>query len=273
MTDHLIETRSDGVVTLTMNRPESLNAFSSTMMAGLEEAVPRLAQDPDVKVVVLTGSGRAFSAGGDVKGFAGASGPVDPDSQTRTATSTFESRTASLRRATEVIEHLHNMPKPTIACIPGVVAGGGFSVALACDIRLATQSARFTTAFGKVGVSGDYGGSYFLTKLVGTAKARDLYFTSDIIGADEALRLNLVNHVFADDEFQESSEAYIRKVAAMPPIALSYMKRNLNVALNASLSEVLDTEAIHMTRTFQTEDHRIAARAFVEKREPEFRGR
>ena len=265
---HLIETVEDGVATLTMNRPEARNALSAEMSAGLEEAIPRLARDPAVRVVVLTGAGGAFCAGGDVKGFARAK-PDKSDGRPRPG---FEQRVAGLRASTEFCRVLHEMPKPTLAAIPGPAAGGGLSFALACDIRIASTNARFTTAFAKIGLAGDYGGSYFLPHLVGAAKARELYFTADLIDAEEALRLGLVNHVYGVDEFPGRVDAWARRLARLPTIALGYMKKNLNAAERGSLAQVLDLEAQHMTRTFDTEDHRLASQAFVDKREPEFRG-
>ena len=265
MSDHLLETIDRGVATLTMNRPEARNALSPSMMAGLEEAIPRLASDPEVRVVVLTGTGGAFCAGGDVKGFAGANASGQRPS--------FEDRVKGLRSSTELVQHLHEMPKPTVAVIPGPAAGGGLSFALACDIRIAVETAKFTTAFSKIAVSGDYGGSYFLTQLVGTAKARELYFSADVIVAPEALQLGMVNQVYAEGEFEEKVQAYLERLAALPPIAIEYMKKNLNKAMRSSLADVLDLEADHMTRTFDTLDHRNAAQAFVEKRLPEFNGR
>lgn len=265
---HLIETFDDGIATLTMNRPAARNAFSAEMSAGLEEAIPRLARDPAVRVVVLTGAGGAFCAGGDVKGFARAPAPGD-----RQARAGFEHRVAGLRASTEFCRLLHEMPKPTLAAIPGPAAGGGLSFALACDIRIASENAKFTTAFAKIGLAGDYGGSYFLPHLIGAAKARELYFTADVIDAEEARRLGLVNHTYSATEFPGQVDAWAHRLARLPTIALGYMKKNLNAAERGSLAEVLDLEAQHMTRTFDTEDHRLAAQAFVDKREPEFRGR
>ena len=266
---HLIETFDAGVATLTMNRPKARNALSPEMSAGLEEAIPRLAHDPKVRVVVLTGAGGAFCAGGDVKGFARAD-RGDGGGRQRPG---FEQRVAGLRAGTEFCRVLHEMPKPTLAAIPGPAAGGGLSFALACDLRIASRNAKFTTAFARIGLAGDYGGSYFLPHLVGAAKARELYFTADVINADDARRLGLVNHVYEADEFPAQVDAWARRLARLPTIALGYMKKNLNAAERGSLSLVLDLEAQHMTRTFDTEDHRLAAQAFVHKREPEFRGR
>lgn len=266
---HLIETFDDGIATLIMNRPEARNALSAEMSAGLEEAIPRLARDPAVRVVVLTGAGGAFCAGGDVKGFARAA----PRAGDRRARPGFEQRVAGLRASTEFCRLLHEMPKPTLAAIPGPAAGGGLSFALACDIRIASDNAKFTTAFARIGLAGDYGGSYFLPHLIGAAKARELYFTADVIDAEEARRLGLVNHTYPPAEFPAQVDSWAHRLAQLPTIALGYMKRNLNAAERGSLADVLDLEAQHMTRTFDTEDHRLAAQAFVDKREPEFRGR
>jgi 2-(1,2-epoxy-1,2-dihydrophenyl)acetyl-CoA isomerase len=173
----------------------------------------------------------------------------------------------------ETSRWLHEMPKPTIAMVRGAAAGAGLSLAMACDLRIAGDSARFATAFARVGYSGDFGGSYYLTQLVGSAKARELYYTADIIDAAEAHRLGLVNRVVADARLEEETMALATRLARGPRIAYRYMKRNFNAAESASLKELLDLEAWHHTRCGLTEDHREAARAFVEKREPQFRGR
>lgn len=265
VTDHLLETSDDGVVTLTMNRPERRNALSPQMMEALRESVPRLAADADVRVIVLTGAGGAFCAGGDVKGMA---------ERNQGPPLNMEQRVQSLRSGMEVSRILHEMPKPTIAMIRGPAAGAGFSLALACDMRIASDNARVTTAFAKVGFSGDYGGSYFLPHIVGAAKARELYFTADILEADEALKLGIFNKVVADSDLEEETGRLARQLADGPSVAYGYMKRNLNATeKGASLGEVFDLEAMHMTRTGLTEDHKEAARAFTEKRKPEFKGR
>ena len=264
MTD-LIESREKGIAVLTMNRPEARNAMSGEMMSALHEALPRLAQDPEIRLVVLTGAGGAFCAGGDVKGFASeaGSGKAPPN---------MEMRVQGLRAGMELSKLLHEMPKPTLAVIPGPAAGAGFSLALACDIRIAADTAKLTTAFSKVGLSGDYGGSYFLTQLVGAAKARELYFTARVILGPEAEAMGIVNKTVPAAELEAEASAYAEQIASLPTIALGYMKKNLNAALHGSLNEVLDLEAMHMIRTFQTNDHKNAAKAFVEKRQPEFTG-
>ncbi|MYE24327.1 MAG: enoyl-CoA hydratase [Gammaproteobacteria bacterium] len=265
----LIETFADGVATLTMNRPEARNALSAEMMAALQEAIPRLGQDPKVRALVLTGAGDAFCAGGDVKGFArvssGSPGPRERPS--------LHQRVLGLRASTEMIRWLHEMPKPTLAAIPGPAAGGGLSFALACDLRIAVETAFLTTAFAKIGLSGDYGGTYFLPHLVGAAKARELYFLSDRIPAREALRLGLVNEVFTTDDYDAGVATYARRLAELPTAAIGHMKKNLNAAERGSLSEVLDLEATHMTLSFDSDDHHRSAAAFVQKEPPVFRGR
>jgi 2-(1,2-epoxy-1,2-dihydrophenyl)acetyl-CoA isomerase len=269
MTDHLIEQKEDGVVTLTMNRPESLNALSGNMILGLLEALPRLANDKEVGAIILTGAGRGFCAGGDVKGMA-ASNKVTGGEHTPAS---MEERSRSLRDSMEISRFLHECPKPTIAMIRGPAAGAGLSLALACDIRMASDVSIFTTAFAKVGFSGDFGGSYFLTNIVGTAKARELYLTADKLSATEARQLGMINHLVADTDLEEKTMALALKIANGPRVANEYIKKNLNAAESGSLQQVFDLEAWHMTRTMFTEDHKEAAQAFVEKRIPVFKGR
>jgi 2-(1,2-epoxy-1,2-dihydrophenyl)acetyl-CoA isomerase len=264
MSDDLLESVKDGVAVLTLNRPERLNAMSGPMLDGLLEALRRLAGDAAAGVVVLTGAGRGFCAGGDVKAMAAGSemGGV-----------TLEERAQGLRARMEVSRWLHEMPKPTIAMVRGAAAGAGLSLALACDLRIAGDSARFGTAFARVGYSGDFGGSFFLTRLVGTAKARELYFTADLLDAQQALSLGLVNRVVPDASLEDETLALARRLASGPRVAYRYMKRNLNAAESGTLHDLLDLEAWHHSRCGMSEDHREAAKAFVEKREPVFRGR
>ena len=263
MASVLLESLSDGIATLTMNRPESLNALSGEMMENLLEALPRLAKDPNVGAVVITGAGRAFCAGGDVKAMA---------EGTEFKAETLEAKAQALSASMDVSRWLHQMPKPTIAMVPGAAAGAGLSIALSCDIRIAGESAKFTTAFGKVGYSGDFGGSYFLSHLVGIAKARELYFTGRVLLGQEALELGIVNRVTTPEDLEREANSYAAELAALPTLAVGYMKKNLNAALKGSLSDVLDDEAIHMIRTFETDDHKNAAQAFLEKRAPVFSG-
>jgi 2-(1,2-epoxy-1,2-dihydrophenyl)acetyl-CoA isomerase len=264
MSADLIEQVKDGVAVLTLNRPDRLNAMSRPMLDALLEALPRLAEDPAVGVVVLTGAGRGFCAGGDVKAMA---------EGTELGGQTMEEKAQALRSRMETSRWLHEMPKPTIAMMRGPAAGAGLSLAMACDMRIASDTVKLGTAFARVGYSGDFGGSYYLTQLVGTAKARELYFTADLLDAQQALGLGLVNRVVADARLEEETMALASRLARGPRVAYRYMKRNMNAAESASLKEMLDLEAWNHTRTGMTEDHREAARAFVEKREPQFKGR
>lgn len=266
-TTDLLATLDAGVLTLTMNRPEARNAMSGEMNAALGQQLAWAELESSVKVVVLTGAGKGFCAGGDVKGMnsrnesAGDGGGIDAAIH----------RQRVNQRATA--GKLFKMPKPTLAALPGAAAGAGFSLALACDLRIMASSAIMTTAFAKVGFSGDYGGTYFLTQLVGSAKARELYYLSERIGADEALRLGLTNWVCEFDELQARTQEIARRLANGPTIAYRYMKENLNRAMTGEWDDCLDLEATHHVHTGQTADHKEAAKAFVEKREPVFTGR
>ena len=187
--------------------------MSGPMMQALQEALPRLAADQSVRLVVLTGAGGAFCAGGDVKGFAADTGRGGGRGEFN-----LEQRVHGLRTGMELSRWLHEMPKPTLAVIPGPAAGAGLSIALACDLRVAIDTAKFTTAFSKIGLAGDYGGSYFLPYLVGAAKARELYFTADVVSAQEALQIGLVNKLFPAVSFEADVAAYTRRFAALPDI-------------------------------------------------------
>ena len=262
MSHELIETVTDRIATLTLNRPDRLNALSTPILDGLLEALPRLGADPDVAVVILTGAGRGFCAGGDVKSMAEGTSLLN-----------VEDAVQRLRSRMEVSRLLHEIPKPTIAMVNGPAAGAGLAMALACDLRVASESARFITAFVKVGFSGDFGGSYFLSKLVGTGKARELYYSGEALDAKQALALGVVNQVVPDFELLDATMALARRLAAGPSIALGLIKQNFNAAENGTLAQLLDLEALHQVQTSRTEDHREAARAFVEKRAPVFKGR
>ena len=261
----LLVTEADGVATLTMNRPDSLNALGGNMLTEMLEALTRIAGDMSVGCVVLTGAGRGFSAGGDMKARATGERPI--------LDGTREQAQMSLRSRMEASRILHEMPKPTIAMVNGVAAGAGMSLMLACDMRIGGASARMGTAFGKMGFSGDFGGHWFLNRLVGPAKARELYFTAEVIDAAEMYRLGLLNKLVADAELEAMTMTLAKQLAAGPRVAWHHMKRNMQVAEQGTLSDALDVEAFGMTRCRDTEDHKEALKAFVEKRPPVFSGR
>ena len=264
-TNDLLTDLSGGVLTLTLNRPQSRNAMSQAMNQALAAQLAWAELDDAVKCIVLTGAGDAFCAGGDVKAM------NDRNSAGGSAIDAAIHRQRVNQRATA--GKLHTMPKPTIAAIAGAAAGAGFSLALACDLRIMQRSAFLTTAFAKVGFSGDYGGTYFLTQLIGSAKARELYYLSDRISAEEAQRLGLTNWICEPGELHAKTHEIAVKLAAGPTVAFRYMKENLNRAMGGSLEDCLDIEATHHVHCAQTEDHREAAKAFVEKRQPVFAGR
>jgi 2-(1,2-epoxy-1,2-dihydrophenyl)acetyl-CoA isomerase len=183
----------------------------------------------------------------------------------------FEAKMVNLRRGMEVSRILHQMQKPVVAQVDGAAAGAGLSIALACDLRIASASCKITTAFAKVGLSGDYGGTYFLTQLLGSAKARELYLTSPVLSAQEAYHYGIVTKVVPDAEVEEAAHDLAMSLAQGPTITLGYIKRNINNAETMSLEECFDAEAIHHSRAGETADHKEAAKAFVEKRKPVFR--
>src|SRR2546428_5851657 len=222
MSEDLLEVVKDGVAVLTMNRPDRLNALSGPMLDVMLEALPRLAESAEAAVVVLTGAGRAFCAGGDVKAMA---------EGREFGGTTLEEKAQALRSRMEVSRWLHEMPKPTIAMVRGAAAGAGLSLALACDLRIASDTARLATAFARVGYSGDFGGSFYLTQLVGTAKARELYFTADIVDAPQALHLGLVNRVVPDARLEEGTMALATRPGRGPRAAHPCMETKCNAGV------------------------------------------
>ena len=259
----------DGVAVITMNRPDRRNAFSQAMVSALGAVLAQVEADDAVGCVVLTGAGGAFCAGGDVKSMAAASADrgdgAGPTLDARIHRQRLNQRATSGR--------LWSMPKPTIAALGGPAAGAGLSLALACDLRYAVPGAVLTTAFARVAFAGDYGGSWFLTRLVGSSKAKELYYFSERLSAQDAERLGIVNAVFAPADFEREVMDRARRLAHGPALAYRYMKENLNRAVSGDLGDCMDLEVTHHVHTGLTEDHREAAQAFVDKREPRFRGR
>jgi 2-(1,2-epoxy-1,2-dihydrophenyl)acetyl-CoA isomerase len=263
-TEDLLANLDGGVLTLTLNRPQARNAMSDAMNQSLAHMLVWGEAEPEVKCVVLTGAGNGFCAGGDVKGMAAG------DGRSLTIDQAIHRQRIN-QRATA--GRLFAMPKPTLAALPGAAAGAGFALALACDLRIMSSTAFLTTAFARVGFSGDYGGTYFLTQLVGSAKARELYYLSERVPAAEALRLGLANWVCEPEDLVARTQEIAARLAAGPTVAFRYMKENLNRAMGGRLEDCLDLEVTHHVHCGATDDHREAANAFVEKREPRFRGR
>ena len=260
----------DSVAVITLNRPQARNAMSGEMTAALDRALDHAERSPLVRCVVVTGAGGAFCAGGDVKGMA-ARGDASAGAQTATLDERIHAQRLNQRNTAG---RMHLMPKPVIASLPGAAAGAGLSLALAADLRIMADTAFITSAFAKVGFSGDYGGSYFLSHLVGQAKAREIYFLSDRVDAQECLRLGIANQVVPADDLESATMELARRLAAGPPVAYRYMKENFNrAAQGADVIECLDLEATHHVHSGLTEDHRNAARAFVEKTQPVFTGK
>jgi len=266
--EHLTtEIDDNGVAVITMNRPERRNAMTGGMLSGLALSLADVETADDVRCVVLTGAGGAFCAGGDVKGFAEGDGAGGGSSSWDAGV--HEQRLS--HKATSGV--LFNMPKPTMAALPGPAAGAGLSLALACDLRIAVDTAVITTAFARVGLAGDYGGTWFLTQLVGPAKAKELYLLPERMGMDTAERLGIVNKVVGADDYEATWREWATRLAAGPPIAYRYMKENINRSVDGDLATCLELESTHHRHTGTTEDHKEASKAFVDKREPVFKGR
>ena len=264
-TELLLGELRDGVATLTLNRPEARNALSDELTPALRHMVLRLGNDPAVGALVLTGAGTAFCAGGDVKGMGSGRGP-DRNAERSAGEAVLELQ----QRQRTLTGVLVSLPVPTIAALPGPAAGAGLAIALACDIRFAAASAFVTTGYARIGLTGDYGINWLLTRLVGTARARELMFTADRVDAETCARIGLVNRVFPDESLHSEAAAFAARLAAGPREALALIKRNLERALTSDFLPALDQEAELLVRAARTEDHREAVRAFIEKRPPRF---
>ena len=263
-TEELLCEIQDRVATITLNRPEVRNALGDNITPALRATIQEMASDDTVGSIILTGSGKAFCAGGDVKSMGKRNPPP---------TQTIDQKINILKeRQRTLTGSLRQVHKPTIASLPGPAAGAGLAIALACDIRIAAKSSFVSTGYSRVGLSGDYGIAWLLTRLVGTSKARELMFTADRVTADECNRIGLVNRVSADSELQTETFELARKLANGPAIALRHIKDNLEDALTENFLSALDNEAERLVQTAQTKDHKEAVRAFIEKRAPVFKG-
>jgi len=260
VTDRILCDFQDGLLTITLNMPDRRNGLNTESALELLGAVQMATADATVRAVLLRGAGGTFCVGGDVKKMAG--GPP-PD---------FEAKLVSMRETMQITRTIHTMSKPVVVAVDGAAAGAGLSIALAADFRIVGESAKLTTAFAKLAVSGDYGGLFFLSKLIGSAKARELALLSPVLSGDEAFALGLATKVVADAEVQDAAHELAARLARGPTVALGYIKANINNAENMSLDSYLEAEALHHCRCLQTEDYKEAARAFVEKRPPAFRG-
>ena len=251
----------DRVATLTFNRPEKLNALGTDLLSGSIEALRSWSTDPNVGAIIVTGTGRAFCAGGDVSTMA------------READHSLEENIDRLRSWQEISWLLYSIPRVTIAAVNGFAMGAGLGVCLACDLRIASDQARFGTAYAKVGFGGDFGTTWLLTHYAGAPKAKELFFLGDVIDAAEAQRLGLVNRVVPADQLDTESNAWAARIAHGPLTSYRYMKANVNLATHADFRTLLDREPETHLRCGQTEDHKEGVRAFLDKRAPKFTGR
>lgn len=268
-TEECLARIEDGVAVITLNRPERRNALSRAMLDGLARALDACETSREVRSVVFTGAGRAFCAGGDVKSMADAGDPT-PGGGPATFDEAVHRQRLS-QRAT--VGRIYRMPKPVIGAIPGAAAGAGFGLAMACDLRVAAESAVFVTAFARVGFAGDFGLPWLLPQAVGRAKALELFYDSDRVSAKDALELGIVNQVVPDTELEVKSMELARRLAAGPAVSFRYIKENINKAYTEDLEDFMDGEVMRHLTAGRTEDHREAVKAFVEKREPTFKGR
>jgi 2-(1,2-epoxy-1,2-dihydrophenyl)acetyl-CoA isomerase len=270
----LLTTLEDGVLTITLNRPHRLNAFTAQMHHLMLNALRQGQRDPGVRVIVVTGAGRGFCAGYDVA-EGGKPAPGD-DIAVKWADdprwTSVENIAARLREDAEIPYLLHTMPKVTIAAVRGPAAGSGLCLAAACDLRVVSDTAIFKTAFSSLGRCGDPGGSYYISKLIGPSRTREFYLLDEKMDAATARELGLVNRVVADGELDGAVAALAAKLARGPSAAYGYIKQNINFAETATLPEVLSAEALANARASQTHDAKEAVRAFLEKRAPEFKG-
>lgn len=258
----LVEERADSIMTLRLNRPDRLNALNIELGRALADALRRASEDPSVRVIVLTGAGRGFCAGGDLS--------LLRDVRSRKAPQELESL---VRSGKEICLTICDLPKPVIAAVNGPAAGGGMNLALACDIRIASDQATFCEAFAKLGLYPDFGGTYYLPRLVGPALAAELFWTAEMISAIEALNLGIVSHVVPHEKLEAETRALAERLAAAPPLPVRSVKASMKLADRTALESALNDEITLQTQCFLTEDCAEGLQAFLEKRKPRFRGK
>ena len=256
---NILTSVDEGIGTVVLNRPDALNAFAGTMRDEVADAVEGMDRDPEVRVIVITGAGRAFCAGADVKYMAELAERDDVDNLA-----------ALVEAGRRVVTTIRESSKPVIGSINGVAAGGGANLALACDIRIASENGRLAQSFNKIGLHPDWGATYFLPRLVGPSKALELFWTADVIDAAECLRLGLFNRVVPHATLESATRDFARMLAAKPAEPVARAKRAVYTSLDRTLSEMLDYELEAQLACFRTPDAREGIRAFVEKRTPTF---
>jgi 2-(1,2-epoxy-1,2-dihydrophenyl)acetyl-CoA isomerase len=255
---HLLIEKLGPVLSLTLNRPESLNAFSPEMILGLTEAIKNAKNDDDVRVIVLSGAGRSFSAGGDVKTMGQANG-----------VQVYE----HIGRLNRLILTMKEIEKPIIAAVHGFAAGAGFNLVLACDLIVAAEDSKFALSFSQVGLVSDGGGSYFLPRLVGPHLAKQFFFTAEPIPAERLYQLGVINYLFSLEKLQEETIKLALKLANGPSKAFGKQKKLIEHSFTSTLEEILEEERLIQTLMVQTEDHKEGVAAFKEKRKPVFKGK
>lgn len=265
-TDELLCVIRDRVAVITLNRPDARNSLSDTLTPALRTMIRTCGENPEVGVLLVTGAGKAFCAGGNVKGMGANRDPKKLEMS-------YEDKVADLQERQRLLTGaLASVRKPTIAALPGPAVGAGLAIAMACDIRIAAQSAFISTGYLRVALSGDYGMAWLLTRLVGTSRARELMFTSEKVDAARCEQIGLVNRVVPDETLQDEAFALAKSIAEGPTLALRYMKDNLDEALLFDFATARDHEAERLIRLTTTADHKEAVQAFIEKRKPVFRG-
>ena len=258
----ILEGKQDGIATLVMNRPDRLNALNNELAVAVNDALGRIAEDESIRVVVITGAGRAFCAGGDL----GALGKGRETGRT-------QELEPILRAGMQMVLRMRTMPQPVIAAVNGAAAGAGMNIALAADIRIAAEEATFGQNFAKVGLFPDYGGTYFLPQLVGPAKAAELFYTGDMIDAKTALSLGIVNHVVPAAQLETEVKALAQKIAQGPSLAIQAVKKDLFAREEKELVRALENEVQEQMRCYLSEDCNEGIRAFFERRPPKFQGK